>query len=77
MAPDTLARLKSARVAVIGDIMIDEYLTGQVNRISPEAPVPVVRGVELRATPGGAANTAANANRARIRSLGRRVNIDL
>jgi len=61
MAPDTLARLKSARVAVIGDIMIDEYLTGQVNRISPEAPVPVVRGVELRATPGGAANTAANA----------------
>ena len=61
MTPDALTRLKAARVAVIGDIMIDEYLTGQVNRISPEAPVPVVRGVELRATPGGAANTAANA----------------
>jgi D-beta-D-heptose 7-phosphate kinase/D-beta-D-heptose 1-phosphate adenosyltransferase len=61
MTPDALTRLKSARVAVIGDIMIDEYLTGQVSRISPEAPVPVVRGVELRATPGGAANTAANA----------------
>jgi D-beta-D-heptose 7-phosphate kinase/D-beta-D-heptose 1-phosphate adenosyltransferase len=61
MTPDALRRLKSARVAVIGDIMIDEYLTGQVNRISPEAPVPVVRDVERRATPGGAANTAANA----------------
>ncbi len=61
MTPEALTRLKAARVAVIGDIMIDEYLTGQVNRISPEAPVPVVRGVELRARPGGAANTAANA----------------
>ena len=40
--------------------MIDEYLSGRVDRISPEAPVPVVRGVELKAVPGGAANVAAN-----------------
>jgi D-beta-D-heptose 7-phosphate kinase/D-beta-D-heptose 1-phosphate adenosyltransferase len=60
MTPERFARLKEAKVAVIGDVMIDEYLSGSVERISPEAPVPVVRGVELRAVPGGAANVAAN-----------------
>lgn len=60
MTPERLEGFREARVAVIGDVMIDEYLTGQVNRISPEAPVPVVRGGEMRATPGGAANVAAN-----------------
>ena len=60
MNPDRLERLKQARVAVVGDVMIDEYLNGHVDRISPGAPVPVVRGVELRATPGGAANVVAN-----------------
>ena len=60
MTPDRAAKLAQARVAVIGDVMIDEYLTGRVDRISPEAPVPVVRGVEVSAAPGGAANVAAN-----------------
>jgi D-beta-D-heptose 7-phosphate kinase/D-beta-D-heptose 1-phosphate adenosyltransferase len=60
MTPERVDRLAEARVAVIGDVMIDEYLTGRVDRISPEAPVPVVRGVEMRAVPGGAANVAAN-----------------
>ncbi len=60
MTPERVAKLTQARVAVVGDVMIDEYLTGRVDRISPEAPVPVVRGVELRAAPGGAANVAAN-----------------
>ena len=60
MTPERLGGVVNARVAVIGDVMVDEYLTGRVDRISPEAPVPVVRGVALKAVPGGAANVAAN-----------------
>ena len=55
-----LARIQGLRVAVLGDLMLDEYLFGEVNRISPEAPVPVVRVVRERAVLGGAANVAAN-----------------
>ena len=53
-------RLRGCRVLVVGDLMLDEYLRGEVSRISPEAPVPVleVRTNETRL--GGAANTAAN-----------------
>jgi D-beta-D-heptose 7-phosphate kinase/D-beta-D-heptose 1-phosphate adenosyltransferase len=53
-----LERMLSIRVAVIGDIMLDRYVYGEVERISPEAPVPVVRiaGEECRL--GGAANVA-------------------
>jgi len=47
-------------VAVIGDIMIDRYLTGRVDRISPEAPVPVLLHSHDRAVAGGAANVAVN-----------------
>ncbi len=47
-------------IAVIGDVMLDEYLWGQVDRISPEAPVPVVNIKRESATPGGAANVAMN-----------------
>jgi D-beta-D-heptose 7-phosphate kinase / D-beta-D-heptose 1-phosphate adenosyltransferase len=47
-------------VAVIGDIMIDRYLTGRVDRISPEAPVPVLLHGHDRAVAGGAANVAVN-----------------
>jgi len=53
-------RLAGCRVLVVGDVMLDEYLRGDVTRISPEAPVPVL---EVRAhdwTLGGAANAAAN-----------------
>ena len=49
-----------ARIAVIGDLMLDIYVQGDVERISPEAPVPVLRLTSERATPGGAANVAAN-----------------
>jgi D-beta-D-heptose 7-phosphate kinase/D-beta-D-heptose 1-phosphate adenosyltransferase len=52
-------------VLVAGDLMLDEYLFGSVNRISPEAPVPVVDVKRRQYVPGGAANVAAN-----IRSLG-------
>ena len=55
-----LDRLSDYRVAVIGDVMLDCYMSGSVNRISPEAPVPVLRVTEERAVPGGAANVAAN-----------------
>lgn len=53
-------RLSNARVLVVGDVMLDEYLLGEVSRISPEAPVPVleVRSHDWRL--GGAANAAAN-----------------
>lgn len=53
------------RVLVIGDLMLDRYIWGQVERISPEAPVPVVRVTRESLHAGGAGNVAAN-----IRSLG-------
>jgi D-beta-D-heptose 7-phosphate kinase/D-beta-D-heptose 1-phosphate adenosyltransferase len=55
-----LDHLSDRRVAVIGDVMLDCYLSGTVNRISPEAPVPVMRVTDEHAVPGGAANVAAN-----------------
>lgn len=55
-----LARIRGLKVVVLGDLMLDEYLFGEVNRISPEAPVPVVRVTRERAVLGGAANVAAN-----------------
>src|SRR4051812_21382089 len=48
------------RVAVVGDAMLDVYLRGDVSRISPEAPVPVVRVRERKLALGGAANVAQN-----------------
>lgn len=50
----------NCRVTVIGDLMLDSYLYGDVNRISPEAPVVVVRALSEKAVPGGAANVAVN-----------------
>ncbi len=48
------------RVLVLGDAILDEYVSGDCTRISPEAPVPVVRVSGVRPVLGGAANTAAN-----------------
>ena len=53
-------RVKGKRILVIGDAMLDVYLTGDVERISPEAPVPVVRVRERKNALGGAANVAQN-----------------
>ncbi len=50
-----------ARVLVVGDVMLDRYWQGEVTRISPEAPVPIVRVRHSEARPGGAANVALNA----------------
>ena len=55
-----IQRMKSSRVVVIGDIMIDRYLFGDTERLSPEAPVPVVTVRDRQAKLGGAANVAAN-----------------
>jgi D-beta-D-heptose 7-phosphate kinase/D-beta-D-heptose 1-phosphate adenosyltransferase len=48
------------RVLVVGDLMLDRYIIGEVERISPEAPVPVIRHAERYERPGGAANVAMN-----------------
>jgi D-beta-D-heptose 7-phosphate kinase/D-beta-D-heptose 1-phosphate adenosyltransferase len=53
------------KVLVVGDIILDQYIYGETNRISPEAPVPVVRVTNTEERPGGAANVAIN-----ISSLG-------
>ncbi len=55
-----LDRFTSARVAVLGDVMLDRYFWGRADRISPEAPVPVVRVTGRTSRLGGAANVAAN-----------------
>ncbi len=57
---DLKARLQAARVLVVGDSMLDQYLFGDVERISPEAPVPVVRVRRQEERLGGAANVALN-----------------
>ena len=56
-----LERLQRASLLVIGDLILDDFLWGTVERISPEAPVPVVSVQKHTWTPGGAANVAANA----------------
>ena len=55
-----LPRFHCARVLVIGDIMLDRYWEGPTARISPEAPVPVVRVEQITDRPGGAGNVALN-----------------
>ncbi len=55
-----LGRARKARLLVIGDVMLDEFVWGKVSRISPEAPVPVVEVQSETSYPGGAANVARN-----------------
>jgi D-beta-D-heptose 7-phosphate kinase/D-beta-D-heptose 1-phosphate adenosyltransferase len=50
----------SAKVLVLGDVILDRYVSGQANRLSPEAPIPVLRPRRSHATLGGAANVALN-----------------
>src|SRR6476620_3653674 len=52
---------RGPRVLVVGDVMLDRYWFGDVARISPEAPVPVVKIDRIEERPGGAANVARNA----------------
>ena len=62
-----LRRLDGARVLVLGDVILDRYVLGTAGRLSPEAPIPVLRPNNRHATLGGAANVALN-----IASLGGR-----
>lgn len=55
-----LNRFKDLSVLVVGDLMLDEYIHGVVERISPEAPVPVVLEKQVRMVPGGAGNVVRN-----------------
>jgi D-glycero-beta-D-manno-heptose-7-phosphate kinase len=66
----TLPAFDDIHMLVIGDIMIDRYIRGDVSRISPEAPVPVVSMSEQEDRLGGAANVCAN-----LRSLGAQVTL--
>ncbi|MCU0805599.1 MAG: D-glycero-beta-D-manno-heptose-7-phosphate kinase [Burkholderiales bacterium] len=61
-AATLLQRLATARLLVVGDVMLDRYWFGEVSRISPEAPVPVVKVDRTEERPGGAANVARNAS---------------
>ena len=67
---DLAARLPGQRIAVVGDLMLDHFLFGRVDRISPEAPVPVVRFDRDEYRLGGAANVAHN-----IRAIGAHVDL--
>ena len=55
-----IARLAGRRISVVGDVMLDHFIVGRVDRISPEAPVPVVRFEREEFRLGGAANVAHN-----------------
>jgi len=57
---EIVKKLNKAKVLVIGDLILDEYIWGKVERISPEAPVPVVWANRRTHVPGGAANVANN-----------------
>lgn len=66
----SLPAFEKAKVLVVGDVMLDRYWTGPTERISPEAPVPVVRINQIEDRPGGAANVALN-----IATLGGQVSL--
>ncbi|MFA6078294.1 MAG: D-glycero-beta-D-manno-heptose-7-phosphate kinase [Candidatus Omnitrophota bacterium] len=65
-----IGNFKKARVLVVGDLILDEFIWGEVSRISPEAPVPVVWAKNESYMPGGASNVANN-----LRSLGAEVRL--
>ena len=57
---DAVLRLAGKRIVVVGDVMLDRYVWGTVDRVSPEAPVPVLLVTKDESRPGGAANVARN-----------------
>lgn len=64
----TLAAFRGKRILIVGDVILDEYIWGEVQRLSPEAPVPIVEVRQRTYRPGGAANAAVN-----VHSLGGQV----
>src|SRR3954468_2873299 len=69
-AKEIFTRARDCRIAVLGDVMLDEFIWGDVTRISPEAPVPVVNIQRESTRLGGAANVLAN-----IAALGARAKV--
>lgn len=67
---DLIASLAGRRILVVGDVMLDQFLIGEVDRISPEAPVPVVKFIREEFRLGGAANVAHN-----VKALGGRARL--
>lgn len=65
-----IKEFKNKHILVVGDIMLDQYTLGKVSGISPEAPVPILRKINERFVPGGAANVANN-----LASLGVKVTL--
>src|SRR3989344_3376605 len=63
-----LSEFSKKRILVIGDIMLDKHIFGTISRLSPEAPVPILKAEKETFNPGGAANLAAN-----LSSLGAKV----
>ncbi|HEY3150092.1 MAG TPA: D-glycero-beta-D-manno-heptose-7-phosphate kinase [Candidatus Binatia bacterium] len=66
--PSILEKFRDVHLLVVGDLMLDRFIWGEVERLSPEAPVPVLRVVSENTSLGGAANVIHN-----VRSLGGRV----
>ena len=64
----SVTRLSSIKIQVIGDVILDEYLVGDVNRISPEAPVPVVWVKKESVTLGGSGNVVKNLSTLGVKS---------
>ena len=65
-----IPRFEPARILIVGDVMLDRYWYGPCSRVSPEAPVPIVKVEEVEERPGGAANVAVN-----IATLGGQVRV--
>ena len=67
---EIMKRFGRQRILVVGDVMLDRYVRGTVERISPEAPVPVLKVTEEACAPGGAGNVALN-----LRTMGAQVEL--
>src|SRR5688572_9894350 len=60
-AKEIINRFSKQKILVVGDVLLDEYVRGKVERINPEAPVPILHAHEESAMTGGAGNVAKNA----------------
>lgn len=69
-AKDSINKFSKIKVLVVGDVMLDHYVFGEVERISPEAPIPILKKNDEKFVPGGAGNVASN-----LASLGVKVSI--
>lgn len=67
---DIISKFDTRKILVIGDVMLDRYIYGKVERISPEAPIPIVKVYDEKYVAGGAGNTAVN-----LACLGAEVNL--